>query len=94
MLSALLRVALSFAAGHSADVTRTSANHYQVGTLDVDTRDCTLTASERDGERARLVFVGSRAFLRFRDDSGEADGECQVASVRAGSSSGMAVATR
>ena len=92
MLSALLRVALSFAAGHSADVTRTSANHYHVGTLDVATRDCTLTASERDGERARLVFVGSRAFLQFR--SGEADGECQVASVRAGSSSGMAVATR
>lgn len=77
-----IRISLAVLAGHQSDVQRTSANHYALGALDVATRDCTTTAELSSGEHARIVRgnAGHR-WLAFRDDSGEADGTCEIASV-------------
>jgi hypothetical protein len=75
----VIRIALATTAN---DVTRTSADHYRVGAFDVATISCTTSASDSDGERARLVQSSTgKPFIAFYSDDGEHDGDCQIAGV-------------
>jgi hypothetical protein len=60
-------------------VTRTAANHYRVGDIDVRTVNCTVTTT---GLRARVETNPHGAWLVFVDAHGEVEADCQIAGLK------------